>query len=170
MRLKWNESSTVWFREPEIEIRDLERPTVIGFKVYEFREVHLETAEAKKKTLFDSENPRSRLKIWKGRQWSDLQCINLEKDILKQQKQNKNVQSKTDKRSMLQTFAVFKLFHEHKINDKCCNGKRLRSCKDIIHFWQWIRTWMWSLVKNCHSFYRYKTIFKHIISHSICML
>ena len=29
--------------------RDLERPTVIGFTVYEFREVHLETAEAKKK-------------------------------------------------------------------------------------------------------------------------
>ena len=47
---------------------NLERPTVIGFKVYEFREVHLETAEAKKKTLFDSENPRSRLEIWKGRQ------------------------------------------------------------------------------------------------------
>ena len=111
---------------------------------------------------FDSKNPRSRLEIWKGRQWSDLQCINFEKYILKQQRQKKNVQSKTDRRSMVQTFAVFKLFHKHKKSDKYCNGKRLRSCKDIVHFWEWIRTWMWSLV-NCHSFHQYKTIFKHII-------
>lgn len=114
----------------------------------------------------------NRLKIWKGRQWPDLQCINFEKYILKQRKQKKkNVQIKTDKLSIVQTFAIFKLFHKHKINDKYCNGKRPRSCKDVIHLWEWIRTWMCllSLVK-CHSFHWYKTIFKLIISHSICML
>ena len=83
------------------------------------------------------------IEIWKCQKWPDLQYINLRIKSCNSWSKNTSIQSAAKLPSdIVRTFAVFKLCHKHKFNDKYCNGKRLHNCRDIIHLWEQIRTWM----------------------------